>query len=196
MSTAVISRAKPVVISVIGLVVVFGLLYAWRTTRSGGAEHHAMPPMPVSTIRAEPRGVAEELQAVGNLQAVREVLLAPDTSGRVTAINFDAGQSVKEGTVLIQLYDAPEQADRAAAAARPISPSCNSGARRNWPLPAPSHVNCSNNARRRPPRPSRRCGNWTHVSSRKAFARRSPARSASGGSIPASTSMPAMRSPR
>ncbi|MBX9445445.1 efflux RND transporter periplasmic adaptor subunit [Dickeya chrysanthemi] len=118
MSTAVISRAKPVVISVIGLVVVFGLLYAWRTTRSGGAEHHAMPPMPVSTIRAEPRGVAEELQAVGNLQAVREVLLAPDTSGRVTAINFDAGQSVKEGTVLIQLYDAPEQADRAAAAAK------------------------------------------------------------------------------
>src|SRR5690606_40765094 len=32
--------------------------------------------------------------------------------------NFDAGQSVKEGTVLIQLYDAPEQADRAAAAAK------------------------------------------------------------------------------
>jgi multidrug efflux system membrane fusion protein len=74
--------------------------------------------MPVSTIRVEPRSVAEELQAVASLQAVREVLLAPDTSGRVTAIQFDAGQSVKEGTVLIQLYDAPEQADRAAAAAK------------------------------------------------------------------------------
>ncbi|MGJ7575089.1 efflux RND transporter periplasmic adaptor subunit [Variovorax sp. RB2P76] len=118
MSTAVVSRAKPFVLSVVGLVVVFGLLYAWRTTRTGGAEHHAMPPIPVSTIRADPRGVAEELQAVGNLQAVREVLLAPDTSGRVTTIHFDAGQSVKEGTVLIQLYDAPEQADRAAAAAK------------------------------------------------------------------------------
>ncbi len=118
MSTAVVSRAKPLVLSVVGLVVVFGLLYAWRTTRTGGAEHHAMPPIPVSTIHADPRGVAEELQAVGNLQAVREVLLAPDTSGRVTTIHFDAGQSVKEGTVLIQLYDAPEQADRAAAAAK------------------------------------------------------------------------------
>ncbi|MDP9995136.1 multidrug efflux system membrane fusion protein [Variovorax boronicumulans] len=118
MSTPVISRAKPFVVSIVGLVVVFGLLYAWRTTRTGGAEYHALPPMPVSTIRAEPRGVAEELQAVGNLQAVREVLLAPDTSGRVTTIHFDAGQSVKEGTVLIQLYDAPEQADRAAAAAK------------------------------------------------------------------------------
>ncbi|HHG4644870.1 TPA: efflux RND transporter periplasmic adaptor subunit [Pseudomonas aeruginosa] len=118
MSTAVTSRAKPIVISVIGLVVVFGLLYAWRATRSGGAEHQAMPPMPVSTMRAAPRNVAGELQAVGSLQAVREVLLAPDTSGRVTAINFDAGQFVKEGTVLVQLYDAPEQADRAAAAAK------------------------------------------------------------------------------
>lgn len=74
--------------------------------------------MPVSTIRAEPRSVADEWQAVGSLQAVHEVLLAPDTSGRVTAVNFDAGQSVKEGAVLIQLYDAPEQADRAAAVAK------------------------------------------------------------------------------
>lgn len=118
MSTAVIRRAKSVVISVIGLVVVFGLLYAWRATRNGAAEHHAMPPMPVATIRAEARRVAEDLQAVGSLQGVREVLLAPDTSGRVTAINFDAGQFVKEGAVLVQLYDAPEQADRAAAAAK------------------------------------------------------------------------------
>ncbi len=111
-------RAKPIAISVIGLVVVFGLLYAWRTARSVGAEYHTMPPLPVSTIRAQPRSVAEELQAVGTLQAVREVLLAPDTSGRVTAMHFDAGQTVKEGTVLIQLYDAPEQADRAAAVAK------------------------------------------------------------------------------
>lgn len=118
MSTAAISRARPMALSVVGLVVVFGLLYAWRTARSGGVEHPAMPPMPVSTIRAEPRGVAEVLQAVGSLQAVREVLLAPDTSGRVTAIHFEAGQAVKEGALLLQLYDAPEQADRAAAAAR------------------------------------------------------------------------------
>ncbi|KQW10047.1 MULTISPECIES: biotin/lipoyl-binding protein [Pseudomonas] len=122
MSTAAF-RAKPIAISVVGLVVVFGLLYAWRTTRSSGAEHYAMPPMPVSTIRAEPRSVAEDLQAVGSLQAVREVLLAPDTSGRVTAIHFEAGQTVKEGTTLVQLFDAPEQADRAALVTGPKEPS-------------------------------------------------------------------------
>ncbi|WP_175687534.1 efflux RND transporter periplasmic adaptor subunit [Burkholderia multivorans] len=118
MSTAVASRAKPIAISIVALVVVFGLLYAWRATRGGSGEHQAMPPIPVSTMRVAPHSVADELQAVGSLQAVREVLLAPDTSGRVTAINFEAGQFVKEGTVLVQLYDAPEQADRAAAAAK------------------------------------------------------------------------------
>ncbi|WP_347554414.1 efflux RND transporter periplasmic adaptor subunit [Robbsia sp. KACC 23696] len=118
MSAAIASRAKPIAISLISLAVVFGLLYAWRTTRSGGADHQAMPPIPVSTLRAVTRSVADELQAVGSLQAVREVLLAPDTAGRVTAIHFEPGQFVKEGTVLVQLYDAPEQADRAAASAK------------------------------------------------------------------------------
>jgi multidrug efflux system membrane fusion protein len=109
---------KPIAISVIGLIVIFGLLFIWRAARNGTTEHQAMPPIPVSTLRAQPRNMVEELQAVGSLQAVHEVLLTPDTSGRVTAINFSAGQFVEEGTVLVQLYDAPEQADRVAVAAR------------------------------------------------------------------------------
>ncbi|HCW3116894.1 efflux RND transporter periplasmic adaptor subunit [Citrobacter amalonaticus] len=117
MNTAV-RRTRPIIFSVTGLIVIFGLLYAWRGFRNGGNEYHPMPPMPVSVIQVESRHVPDELQAVGSLQAVREVLLAPDTSGRVTAINFEAGQFVKEGTLLVQLYDAPEQADRAAALAR------------------------------------------------------------------------------
>lgn len=109
---------KPWAISLIGLTIVFGLLYTWRTGRAAAPGHHAMPPLPVSTLRVDTRRVADELQAVGSLQAVREVLLAPDTSGRVIAIHFEAGQLVKEGAVLVQLYDAPEQSDRAAAAAK------------------------------------------------------------------------------
>lgn len=117
-AAAVSARAKPIAFTIVGLVVVFGLLYAWRTARSTAVEHSAMPPMPVSTIRAEARRVTEDLQAVGSLQAVHEVLLAPDTPGRVTAIHFNAGQMVKAGELLVQLYDAPEQADRAAAVAK------------------------------------------------------------------------------
>lgn len=118
MSVGMNRHVKPAAISVVGLIVVFSMLYTWRANRNSGAEYQPLPPIPVSTIRAEPRSVADQLQAVASLQAVREVLLAPDTSGRVTGINFEAGQFVKEGDVLIQLYDAPEQADRAAAKAK------------------------------------------------------------------------------
>ncbi|WP_440494641.1 efflux RND transporter periplasmic adaptor subunit [Serratia sarumanii] len=51
-------------------------------------------------------------------EAVHEVLLSSDTAGRVTAIHFEAGQMVKQGDLLVQLFDAPEQADLLAASAR------------------------------------------------------------------------------
>ncbi|PAT50201.1 hypothetical protein CJU41_00965 [Pseudomonas aeruginosa] len=107
-----------IVISLFGLAVIFGGLYAWRAARTGGGAPPPRPPALVSTVQVQPRSVAGELQAVGSLQAVREVLLAPDTAGRVTAIHFTPGQVVKEGTTLVQLFDAPEQADRAAAVAK------------------------------------------------------------------------------
>ncbi|MBC3948608.1 arabinose transporter [Pseudomonas folii] len=107
-----------ILLSLVGLAIIFCGLYAWRVARAGAAAPPARPPALVSTIVAQPRSVAEELQAVGGLQAVREVLLAPDSAGRVTAINFTAGQVVREGDSLVQLYDAPELADRAAAVAR------------------------------------------------------------------------------
>jgi multidrug efflux system membrane fusion protein len=118
MSIAMNRHVKPTVISIVALIVVFSLLYTWRSLRSSGAEQTSLPPIPVTTIRAETSNVADQLQAVANLQAVREVLLAPDTSGRVTAINFEAGQFVKEGDGVIQLYDAVEQAERASAKAK------------------------------------------------------------------------------
>lgn len=109
---------KPVFVSAVGIVIVFGFLLAWKSVRSGPPSHPARPPVLVSALKVQNRSVPAELQAVGSLQAVQEVLLAPDTAGRVIGINFEAGQVVEEGTLLVQLYDAPEQADRAAAVAK------------------------------------------------------------------------------
>jgi multidrug efflux system membrane fusion protein len=53
------------------------------------------------------------LTAVGDLAAVHQVNVTSDVSGRITDIMFTAGSSVKAGTPLIQLFDAPEQADLA-----------------------------------------------------------------------------------
>ncbi|MDR3043753.1 MAG: efflux RND transporter periplasmic adaptor subunit [Desulfovibrio sp.] len=111
-------NVKPLLVSLISVAVIFGLLFAWRASRVGAAVPRTQSPALVSTICVQPRSVPNELQAVGSVQAVREVLLAPDTSGRVTAINFTAGQVVEQGATLVRLYDAPEQADRSAAVAK------------------------------------------------------------------------------
>ena len=47
---------------------------------------------------------------VGELEAARQVQVAAETGGRITAIRFASGQQVKAGEVLVQLNDAPEQA--------------------------------------------------------------------------------------
>lgn len=50
--------------------------------------------------------------AVGELEALNQVQLAAESAGRVVRIAFESGQAVKAGQLLVQLNDAPEQADR------------------------------------------------------------------------------------
>lgn len=50
--------------------------------------------------------------AVGELEAANQVQLAAESAGRVTRIAFESGQVVKAGQLLVQLNDAPEQAER------------------------------------------------------------------------------------
>lgn len=47
---------------------------------------------------------------VGELEAARQVQVAAETGGRITRIDFESGQIVAAGAVLVQLNDAPEQA--------------------------------------------------------------------------------------
>ena len=118
MSTKAFRSIKPLFISITGIVIILGFLFFWKSIRSKPLTKAVKPPMLVSALRVQSRSVPAELQAIGSLQAVQEVLLAPDTAGRITGIHFEAGKIVKEGTILLQLYDAPEQADRAAAIAK------------------------------------------------------------------------------
>jgi membrane fusion protein (multidrug efflux system) len=49
--------------------------------------------------------------ASGTLKAFEETVLMPDVSGRVVRINFEEGNFVKKGTLLIKLYDEDLQAE-------------------------------------------------------------------------------------
>lgn len=109
---------RQAVIALVALGLVFALLFGWRSWRNAAPAQPAIPPTPVIATVVEPTDLPAALEAVGSLRAVREVMLAPEVAGRVTAIRFEAGSRVGQGAALVQLYDAPERADRAAAAAR------------------------------------------------------------------------------
>lgn len=64
----------------------------------------------VSTVTAGSAVWQTELNAVGSLHAVQGADLAAVGSGVVTKINFNAGDDVKKGQVLIQLRDDSERA--------------------------------------------------------------------------------------
>src|SRR3954453_5526651 len=71
------------------------------------------PPTSVNIAEAKSETIPNLLTAVGDLAAVHQVNVTSDLNGRITEIMFTAGTSVKEGTPLLQLFDAPEQADLA-----------------------------------------------------------------------------------
>lgn len=112
------SQKRPVVIVLVVVVALFVLLFAWRAWRNAPPPRQAPPPVAVVATVVSPTDVPSALEAVGSLRAVREVMLAPEVAGRVSAISFTGGQYVGAGATLIQLYDGPERADRAAAAAK------------------------------------------------------------------------------
>jgi multidrug efflux system membrane fusion protein len=71
------------------------------------------PPSSVSISEAKSEVIPNLLTAVGDLAAVHQVNVTSDVSGRITDIMFTAGSSVKAGSPLVQLFDAPEQGDLA-----------------------------------------------------------------------------------
>src|ERR1700734_3451536 len=71
------------------------------------------PPTPVAIAEAKSEVIPNLLTAVGDLAAVHQVNVTSDVSGRITDIMFTAGATVRAGSPLVQLFDAPEQGDLA-----------------------------------------------------------------------------------
>ncbi|MGA9378656.1 MAG: biotin/lipoyl-binding protein, partial [Phormidium sp.] len=76
------------------------------------------PAIPVKLLKIEPTKIQDINQYQGQLQAVKRVALAPQTSGRIQQINVTQGQSVKTGTQIMLLSPERSQADVQAAQAQ------------------------------------------------------------------------------
>jgi len=80
--------------------------------QGGKGEGGGWPVTQVALARASRVEAPRALHAAGELEAVRQVQLASEVAGRVTRIHFLSGQQVRAGQVLVQINDAPEQAER------------------------------------------------------------------------------------
>jgi multidrug efflux system membrane fusion protein len=76
------------------------------------------PALPVAASVVQASAESALLEAIGTLVAVRQVTLAPEVAGRITAINFTPGAEVRRGQALVQLYDEPERARLASLQAK------------------------------------------------------------------------------
>ncbi|MCW6506435.1 efflux RND transporter periplasmic adaptor subunit [Lichenifustis flavocetrariae] len=71
----------------------------------------APPPQAVSVVEAKTETWVPQLPAIGTFKPYKGIDVAPQVGGIVTTLNFDSGQEVAQGAVLLTIDDSTEQAD-------------------------------------------------------------------------------------
>lgn len=100
--------------AVIAVCVIIIVITAYVTGngKEKSAATAAVAPVKVALATAQRGTVAHVFSGIGELEAARQLQLAAEVGGRITRIAFESGQTVKAGQLLVQLNDAPEQAER------------------------------------------------------------------------------------
>jgi membrane fusion protein (multidrug efflux system) len=65
----------------------------------------------VEVAKVETVSLRDDAQAVGSLRARQSVMLRPELVGRISALNFKDGSSVRQGQILVQLDDQLQRAE-------------------------------------------------------------------------------------
>lgn len=78
----------------------------------------APPPISVTVAEAKPARWNKRIKAIGTLIAYQGVNISSEVSGIVTSINFESGQEVKKGNLLIELDNQSEVASLQSAKAQ------------------------------------------------------------------------------
>jgi membrane fusion protein (multidrug efflux system) len=96
------------------LLAIFGSIAGYLYVRFSALAATDFSPPPVTIAASLSRIESRDafLDAVGTIKAVRGVDLTSETSGEITAINFDSGEEVEAGQLLLVLNDKIEQASR------------------------------------------------------------------------------------
>jgi membrane fusion protein (multidrug efflux system) len=82
------------------------------------AASFAPPPEAVTSVVAKQEIWPASLSVIGSMEAVHGVVVSADLPGTVSKINFESGQAVKEGEIIIELDTRQERAQLAALEAQ------------------------------------------------------------------------------
>jgi membrane fusion protein (multidrug efflux system) len=113
-------KALLVVLAIVAGLVVVGVLglVKFNQIKAQMSQTWAMPPESVTSLVAEEEEWVPAIKAVGSTAAVQGVIVSTDQPGIVTKINFESGQKVQEGDLLVQLDVTQEQAQLKSALAQ------------------------------------------------------------------------------
>ncbi|MBL8805497.1 MAG: efflux RND transporter periplasmic adaptor subunit [Rhodospirillales bacterium] len=96
----------------------FGGWYYFKSGAPGTAGARAPAPAPIVEVAApQTDTVIERIEAVGTARANESIVIAAKQTGNIAKINFQEGQAVKAGTVLIELESRERAADTEGARA-------------------------------------------------------------------------------
>jgi membrane fusion protein (multidrug efflux system) len=99
--------AKKMIIMLIVVGIIFGGIFGYKAfmgyMMQKGMAAQGTPPQTVSTIAATTQEWQPRLEAVGSLKALRGADLAPEVSGIISRIQFQSGESVKAGALLLEM---------------------------------------------------------------------------------------------
>lgn len=99
------------------LIVVFGTKALQFKAMGAAAEGMGPPPETVSTFVVEEQTWTKHLRSIGSVEPIQGVLLETEIGGVVQSINFENGQNVEAGDLLVQLDVEVERAELKAAEA-------------------------------------------------------------------------------
>lgn len=86
----------------VGLVGLLGTKGMQFSTMAKAAESAFIPPTTISTFEAETQTWGESLRSVGSIEPIQGIIIEAESSGQVDSINFENGQEVSQGDLLVQ----------------------------------------------------------------------------------------------
>jgi membrane fusion protein, multidrug efflux system len=111
--------AKKIIITFVSLVLVLGVIAGIKVLQIKKliSQKYQQPAESVSTAVVTGETWQETLTSVGSLTAVQGVTVAAELDGRIAQVDFEAGQSVKAGDVLLRQDTTVEEAELRSAQA-------------------------------------------------------------------------------